>query len=680
MTTLRQLLTPTQWTARRAEATITRLLLGALLAMAAASLLYPITRPIVGPGSRGIVYVVLIFAAVQIIITLRTLILSAQAAAHDLIPEHWTLLVLTGVDARRFVLGRWFALLRQHAHWHILMSLIKYALVLVLAPNVGRSAEIYGSTGFCVWLRAACDPYAYNTQLVQLAPDVLHQWGLTFGIILVFGVLDAMLCTALGIFSAFLWRRAPFFWAIMLRGLVIVALVVAVDRVSLLIDDDQILTGMTGGNYDYTTYQNLRDTLPLIRTTLLASFGLADGGVLISAYLMRPSTTAAPRIVGSVFSALSMIAVLAVTNLALLRLSAWMAVRRGALPAPYWFKRPHFPVHRWVSLPLISHQLRRSRMYRRQWLPILALFGVALALCWIPRWVYIDQNTLHLLALSGITAFSAYVLVAMRTLNLAIHTLSDSEADLLTLSDMSSRRQIISFWWVLTRRAAPLYLLSSVLLLGFAYGLVEYFNAMPNVYGVVKEDLGYALLRPFMYVSYGGCWGYSPHCPYHPVYPEWWQVLLAGIMLAGFGLLNAALTNAVGLLGRVYSTKPAVRMLIAAVLRVWVIVLGLALWLPLIAGQVGMEDAVRSRTYLTHLDWQELIFFWYRIWESLQIAALTLVDGGALAVSNLLRPFAWANRIYYVIRAVFNVLLGMGLYMLLTGATLWLAQRRWDRR
>ncbi len=60
---------------------------------------------------------------------LQTLILSANSIAREKQAGSWELLILTGVDARRIILGKWWATVQRQWHNYLLLGILRGALI-----------------------------------------------------------------------------------------------------------------------------------------------------------------------------------------------------------------------------------------------------------------------------------------------------------------------------------------------------------------------------------------------------------------------------------------------------------------------------------------------------------------------------------------------------------------------
>jgi hypothetical protein len=125
-----------------------------------------------------LIYMIAMSISLYVVVMLVTFGLSMNSISREKQGKTWEALLLTGVDARQLVWGKWWATVRTL--WK------DYALVWLLR------------LGMIVWLIVVTDgEFYYRTVVPQFSPEMVYLLVTAF-MVAVYTVLDAMLTAALG--------------------------------------------------------------------------------------------------------------------------------------------------------------------------------------------------------------------------------------------------------------------------------------------------------------------------------------------------------------------------------------------------------------------------------------------------------------------------------------------------
>jgi hypothetical protein len=163
---------------------------------------------------------------VQVNISLRTLMLASHSIAREMEVGNWDSLVLTGINSRLIVMGKWWAILRcvwkDYLFLALLKELLSYGVFqLISGMDMGRcyqwligglcfSHNVYGNTG---WMQLNLKTYLFEQ----------------FPIFAAFALVEAGFLGALGLFMTLLSgerRVVGFGWAVIIRFILTAVIVV----------------------------------------------------------------------------------------------------------------------------------------------------------------------------------------------------------------------------------------------------------------------------------------------------------------------------------------------------------------------------------------------------------------------------------------------------------------------
>jgi hypothetical protein len=239
---------------------------------------------------------------------------------------------------------------------------------------------------------------------------------------------------------------------------------------------------------------------------------------------------------------------------------------------------------------------------------------------------------------------------------------------LLALTNVDARQLILSKWWATVRGVWFYHVLAGVLKVGLACGIAQFFHSELRPWSAEPS-----VRQAFNYISYN-----QPY-DYFPINPNWHAVLRAAVILVLFGLVEAGLLAAIGLLSSLSLRKiGSVQLMVGIGLRVLPILATL-----LLVNKVS-EYAYGYARYRWYMDSPNAYITTNEsinrtiLFESAQVVGTTQIDGGVLASTNLLR--VQPMRHYFLVRAFVNIGIGMGIHIMMTIGVLWLAQKQAIRR
>jgi len=257
---------------------------------------------------------------------------SSKTISREFSTGQWEDLILTGTDARQIVISKWYAATIYIIPIFLIAGLLKLGPACNLAQRLHMTqSSNYGSAlTYTSWL---------NAWYLELNPSLLKT--ATGGVVLLtYSVAESCLISALGIGSAFLMHRRTWlsaFPAILLRG----GLVIAVMLIWFGINQQtfdwfelsyELQNQSTTNSSAWTDHiQTIRDWAYLLESVQLAASPLADNGMIITAYLMRP-TGSHFHILQALFYAGIGLLLFFILIWLVLRIVQILAVRRGALP------------------------------------------------------------------------------------------------------------------------------------------------------------------------------------------------------------------------------------------------------------------------------------------------------------------------------------------------------------
>lgn len=315
-----------------------------------------------------------------------------------------------------------------------------------------------------------------------------------------------------------------------------------------------------------------------------------------------------------------------------------------------------------------------------------ALIAFAILVASLPLWIYItdDFPTYLLLPLMGIVIYAVQFMVGIRCLMLATYTISREWQlgtwDSLVLTGANAKKILLGKWWAVMCRVWPMCIPAALLRAGFVYGLVQFFVVV-STGGCFKISGG-----PLCYYTnipvpiYGVDYSY----PYNYPYPSLWFILFSILLLVGFGLLEAGLLTALGILSALLAHRhQTLGITIAGIARITLILLAVGSWQFV---ELHRMD-IRNTLYESFSSWTN---YWnssysrqYRFLDSLldasvylpdtlQLTISSLGDDGVLAITDFMRPAAVLN---FRLQRALAILCGLGMYATLLSLCLGLAER-----
>lgn len=293
-----------------------------------------------------------VISGLHLSVWLRTLLLAGNSITREKI--HWDEFVLTGLDARQIILGKWWAIVRYTAASHFFVAILRLGLALAYAQYMHAGfAPLkcpFGGAAFChvSWgYDYLTNGFSIQYQYSELQPQ-LWKIGLALGVLLVFALLEVALLAALGICTAlFSSRHLRALVAILLRGILFIGAVLSIFATEI---NWRIVNSIS--EYDCSTYYYpgqfpfiCPEWALILETTEIGLATLGDNGNFIAAMVMRP--------VGNDVFVLRNIAGSGTIGLTVYIFLIWLCLR----VAQFWVVRQH--ALRPVDLPPAkSRQLR----------------------------------------------------------------------------------------------------------------------------------------------------------------------------------------------------------------------------------------------------------------------------------------------------------------------------------
>jgi hypothetical protein len=294
-------------------------------------------------------YLVMLIAIVSfcIWIEVRMVIVAVNSVWRQRRADTWESLILTGIDARQIVLGKWWAVVRQT--WRSYVHLA--ALKLALACGIMQYLNIYPR-----WIDIEIDNINrafYYMSYQNYAATVPLAWnpGITAFIIgalvaTFFSLAEDILTVAVGMLVSLVVRRMNTIGMIVSAILRVVLGVVGIVLVFWIRDLEirawrerhnwQVYWGCDGEYFrKQTDYYNWcveeRVARRIFETLQVSASSLADNGLLLAANILRP--IGSPLFVlRNVASAILGLGIYAILTWMCLRFAQFLAVRQGASP------------------------------------------------------------------------------------------------------------------------------------------------------------------------------------------------------------------------------------------------------------------------------------------------------------------------------------------------------------
>ena len=238
-------------------------------------------------------------------VSVRTLLLASNAIGREKQSDNWESLVLTGVDARRLILGKWWAVIKYVWKTHALSALLRVGL----AYGVAQRLNAVGSAGNCAGITAPFCYESHNYSPALLWNPLILKVIVAGGVCLIFALVELTFLVSLGQFAALLAQRHN-----LMRSIVALCFRAALIVLSL----SFLKLPLASGNYYSDTFQGALVSM-LGQVYCIQNFGvdycktqpassssyyydfaltlenskfvitpLADSGTLITADLMRP--------------------------------------------------------------------------------------------------------------------------------------------------------------------------------------------------------------------------------------------------------------------------------------------------------------------------------------------------------------------------------------------------------
>jgi hypothetical protein len=252
----------------------------------------------IGAQTRNMaIYVIWI---VHIITVARAISAGANAISREHVGKTWDALVMTGVNARQILIGKWLGVLHRVAPWMLALGAVRLLMIPVFMLAMMNRFLYFASTGSTFYAGPTNTPISWVAWATVAA--------VIFTVILT--VLEVMACTAIGLAASAMMRRG---WTAMIVAFCIrfapVVLFGAFTRY-------EVATGMA--------YRVLR--FPYL--------SLADGGTAPLYLLSLPYTYRTQTVHLDALPSILMAGVLLGGMLVVALLVAWWAIRRdGALQA-----------------------------------------------------------------------------------------------------------------------------------------------------------------------------------------------------------------------------------------------------------------------------------------------------------------------------------------------------------
>jgi hypothetical protein len=306
----------------------------------------PLYRYMRSPDAGPLLLTMLVVIySVHVGVTIFTLFLANSSLTIDKQLGIWECLVLTHIDARQILLGKWWATLRAVWKWHFAASLVKVGMAYALTQFLHNSSPgVYGNPQSCYWpfSTAMCNVSAdwqngsYNPTLLSVV--------VATGVLILCGFADMALVTALGVLISLLRDQHRIIAiiqgftarSVLLVVTVILWFIIAGLTWNLLLVESSLLPTHCPTGYEFTSFcpmflkfLSVHDWRQLLETTQLSLSTVADGGTLLAANMMRPQATnfhLVYHVTVAAFGLGTYIFLLWAT----LRLAQFAAIRRGA--------------------------------------------------------------------------------------------------------------------------------------------------------------------------------------------------------------------------------------------------------------------------------------------------------------------------------------------------------------
>jgi hypothetical protein len=240
---------------------------------------------------------------------LQTLALSANSIARERNANNWDMLVLTGIDARKIVLGKWWATVRHMARPYVMLGVLR--TLLIVWYGAATNPGYYGNAAYAIYN----DP-----NNIGIILQMLLQYVLAGTAVFILTMANLLFTAACGV-SAFNKRSG-------------IALARAIGTRLLLVIGFVVLTAALARLWLYYSYPNI-----LLSMIVMGLFTIFDNGVVIGTELATYSfnnyyaygANTDPVFAIYLPAAILTLFIYALLTFLLLRFAQWQAVRQGAL-------------------------------------------------------------------------------------------------------------------------------------------------------------------------------------------------------------------------------------------------------------------------------------------------------------------------------------------------------------
>lgn len=315
--------------------------------------------------------------------------------------------------------------------------------------------------------------------------------------------------------------------------------------------------------------------------------------------------------------------------------------------------------------------LRRRLVERGGWLRLLdgllILFCVGVAAT--PLRLYITHETRSWIFLMMTIITGLHFAVALRTLLLAGNSITREKRwwDEFVLTGLDARQIVLGKWWAIIRYTAGSHLFVALLRLGLALAYTQY---MHKGFNPLKCPFGGAA---FCHVSYGYFLtgnGFNIAYEFEPLQPPLWKIVLAGLILVIFALLEVALLSAIGITSALMTSRN-LRVFLAIAMRG---ILFIAAVLSIFATETNWRIVNAVSAYdCTPYYYPGMFAFvcpeWALLMETTELGIATFGDNGNFIAAMVMRPVG--NDLFVFRNVAGSAFIGVVLY----GIALWLALR-----
>ncbi len=262
------------------------------------------------PNNRTLGYIVTQYGLVALwaftaTVMIRAVVAGANVISREHVGRTWDALVLTGVSARRIMIGKWLAAVRRVWGWGVALACLRMVFVPIFFFSTTQSYAYY------TWRRMG----SYQNQYDDVVYTIGFSPGITFTAVIVallMPFIEIAACAALGVAASGITQRGAS--AAVLAGIVRFV--------------PTILTLHSG----FVRYES---SAPYWRWLRMPTFSLADAGTGLMMRLSMPEISWTRSTYGWAFSNLGAPLLLLFTFTALaLVVTLLMARRQGALPHP----------------------------------------------------------------------------------------------------------------------------------------------------------------------------------------------------------------------------------------------------------------------------------------------------------------------------------------------------------